>query len=215
MAIDTAPILKMAGGNIITIKRPEALCNREQRGCGYTRAQYAYDPATAKKLLAEAGYADGFDLEIVARDTGRATAEAITGQLRAVGIRASVKLLSFAAYRQYQTDGKQQALVSGWGGGNIPDVASTLAFMFEPGTRDYAGVDQWFQWAGQAGREMDDTKRRAIVAKLADDVTDQAYITMLTSAPSTWVHTKDLAIVTDNQPFFSYGFTMGEVSWKK
>jgi len=215
MAIDTAPLLKLAGGNIIDLKRPEAFCNKEQRGCGFSRPQYKHDPAQAKKLLAEAGYANGFDLEIVARDTGRETAEAITGQLRAVGIRASVKLLSFAAYRQYQTEGKQQALVSGWGGGNIPDVASTLAFLFEPGGRDYAGVDAWFKLADEAGREMDDTKRRAIVQKLSDDVTDQAYLTMLTSAPSIWVHSRDLALVTDNQPFFSYGFTMGEVSWKK
>ena len=107
MAIDIDPILKLTGGNVIALKQPAALCNMAQRGCGYARPQYKHDPAGAKKLLAEAGYADGFDLEIVARDTGRATAEAITGQLRAVGIRASVKLLSFAAYRQYQTDGKQ------------------------------------------------------------------------------------------------------------
>ncbi len=214
-AIDTDPILKVAGGNVITLKRPDALCSKAQRGCGYSRPQYKHDPAMAKKLLAEAGYADGFDLEIVARDTGRVTAEAIAGQLRTVGIRASVKLLSFAAYRQYQVDGHQQALVSGWGGGNIPDVASTLGFMFEPGTRDYAGKDEWFNLAGQVGKEMDDAKRRAIMQKLVDDVTDEAYITILTSSPSIWVHDKDLGIVTDNQPFFSYGFTMGELSWKK
>jgi hypothetical protein len=87
--------------------------------------------------------------------------------------------------------------------------------MFEPGTRDYAGQDAWFNLAGQVGKEMDDAKRRAIMQKLVDDVTDQAYITVLTSSPSIWVHDKDLQIVTDNQPFFSYGFTMGEVSWKK
>ena len=87
--------------------------------------------------------------------------------------------------------------------------------MFEPGGRDYAGVESWFKLANDAAREMDDTKRRAIVGKLADDVTDQGYMTMLTSAPSIWVHSRDVALVTDNQPFFSYGFTMGEVSWKK
>ena len=40
-------------------------------------------------------------------------------------------------------------------------------------------------------------------------------MTMLSTSPSIWVHTRDLVIVTDNQPFFSYGFTMGELSWKK
>ena len=215
-AIDTGPLQTLSGGKILNLKRPAAFCVQQQRGCGYSLPQPKYDPALAKKLLAEAGYADGFDLEIVARPgTGEPLAKAITGQLRAVGIRASANIVSFAAYRKIQEDGKQQALVSGWGGGNVPDVSSSLAFLFEPGGRDYHGNQVWFDLAQAASKEMDDTKRRDIVRRLSDDVTQQAYMTMITSSPTIWAHTADLVIDPNNQPFFGYGLTMGELSWKK
>jgi len=216
-AIDTGPLLKLLGGSILpNLKRPEAMCHKTQRGCGYSKPQPAYDPALAKKLLAEAGYANGFDLEIVARPgTGETLAKAMTGQLRAVGIRASANIVSFPVYRKIQEDGKQQALVSGWGGGNIADVASTLAFLFEPGSRDYHGNEKWFELAGKAAREMDDTKRRAIVQQLSDEVTEQGYLTMVASSPYAWVHSSDVVLDPTNQPYFGYGITMGEISWKR
>ena len=200
----------------MNLKRPEAFCAKQQRGCGFSVAQPAYDPALAKKLLAEAGYANGFDLEIVARPgPGETIAKAMTGQLRAIGIRASANIVSFADYRNIQEDGKQQALVSGWGGGNVPDVSSSLAFLFEPGGRDYHGNQTWFDLAEAASKEMNDTKRRDIVRRLSDDVTQQGYMTMAASSPIVWAHSKDIVIDPDNQPFFGYGLTMGELSWKK
>ena len=215
-ALDTGPLMSLVGGKVLNLKRPEAFCSKQQRGCGYSVAQPKYDPALAKKLLAEAGYANGFEMEIVARPgTGETLAKAMTGQLRAVGIRASANIVTFAAYRKIQEDGKQQALVSGWGGGNVPDVSSSLAFLFEPGGRDYHGNQAWFDLAQAASKEMDDTKRRDIVRRLSDDVTQQGYMTMVASSPTIWVHSSDIVIDPNNQPFFGYGLTMGEVSWKK
>ena len=60
-----------------------------------------------------------------------------------------------------------------------------------------------------------DTKRRDIVRRLSDDVTQQGYMTMAASSPIVWAHSKDIVIDPDNQPFFGYGLTMGELSWKK
>ena len=215
-AIDTTPLQMLLGGKILDLKRPAAFCVQQQRGCGFSVPQPNYDPALAKKLLAEAGYANGFDLEIIARPgAGETLAKAMTGQLRAVGIRASANIVSFAAYRKIQEDGKQQALVSGWGGGNVPDVSSTLSFLFEPGSRDYHGNQKWFDLADAASKEMDDAKRRNIVKQLSDEVTEQGYMTMIATSPTIWAHSKDIVIDPNNQPFFGYGLTMGEISWKK
>jgi hypothetical protein len=62
---------------------------------------------------------------------------------------------------------------------------------------------------------MDDAKRRNIVKQLSDEVTEQGYMTMIATSPTIWAHSKDIVIDPNNQPFFGYGLTMGEISWKK
>ena len=60
---------------------------------------YAYDPAKAKQLLAEAGYPKGFDAGDLWCDAATATmSEATAGFLQAVGIRARVRPLERAAF---------------------------------------------------------------------------------------------------------------------
>jgi ABC-type transport system substrate-binding protein len=58
MAINKDAIVKLAAGPF-PIARPEAMCWRIQAGCDYSVAQPTYDPAAAKRLLAEAGYGNG------------------------------------------------------------------------------------------------------------------------------------------------------------
>jgi len=54
---------------------------------------YKYDPELSKKLLAEAGYANGLDLHLVSTNDDKtvATAEAIQGYLSQVGINLSIE----------------------------------------------------------------------------------------------------------------------------
>ena len=59
-------------------------------------APYAYDPAKAKELLAEAGYADGFEAQVVV-DSGAATSRnaaiALQAMLQQVGVKLKVQML--------------------------------------------------------------------------------------------------------------------------
>jgi peptide/nickel transport system substrate-binding protein len=59
-----------------------------------------YDPAQAKKLLAEAGYANGFDAGDLGGDMiyGSAIGEPSANYLNAVGIRTRLRLMERAAY---------------------------------------------------------------------------------------------------------------------
>jgi peptide/nickel transport system substrate-binding protein len=53
-----------------------------------------YDPEGAKRLLAEAGYPDGFAVPLLCRWVVEAACRVITGQLAAVGVRATLEVPS-------------------------------------------------------------------------------------------------------------------------
>ena len=76
---------------------------------------YSYDPDRAKALLAEAGYPDGFEMELDASPPVKELAEALAGQLSAVGITVKVNVMESAAmYAKYEP-GFSQAYLSSWG----------------------------------------------------------------------------------------------------
>jgi len=80
---------------------------------------HPYDPAKARKLLADAGYPNGFSTEFMV-PTGRynmdrQVGEAIQGQLAAVGIKVSIQSPEFGAYLAALNKGKVPMFLSGKG----------------------------------------------------------------------------------------------------
>ena len=71
---------------------------------------YEYDPAKAKELLKEAGYENGFDLEITVPSNMQQhvdTAQVIVEQLQAVGINATIKQVEWATWLEETYRGRQ------------------------------------------------------------------------------------------------------------
>ena len=101
-AIDREGIVRhwVKGESIVV----NSLCFPSQFGCTQDVPTYDYNPAKAKKLLAEAGYADGFEIPFLAY-RNRDYAEAMINNLNAIGIKTKFEYLKYAAFRDKVQDG--------------------------------------------------------------------------------------------------------------
>jgi peptide/nickel transport system substrate-binding protein len=97
---------------------------------------WRYDPAEARRWLAQAGQPDGFATTILATTTygmHQSVAEIVQQHLRAVGIRAELNLPEWASRIQLGNRGQYDVAVSASGGdSNDPDSLRTLLGMGQP-----------------------------------------------------------------------------------
>jgi len=128
---------------------------------------YAFDPARAKQLLAEAGYPNGFDAGDLWCEPPTATmSEALMGYLQAVGIRVKLRPLERAAFFKAYQEKKLKNLAYGISGafGN----AATRLEVFTVGGGPYVygsypDIDGLFR--EQAG-ELDRKRREATLNRI-------------------------------------------------
>lgn len=196
MAIDKDALVKLAAGPF-KIVRPDAMCWRIQAGCDFSVDQPKFDPAAAKRLLAEAGHSNGFKVELTTfvSPAIRGSAEAISGMLSKVGITATVDARQIQSYRKKQRDGKIQIMVGGWPAGAMADVAGTLGFLFRPPpSRDYHGDATLKKMARAMSGIMDPAARRAQGRKVFNRVIEQQYFMTLMANPTSVVHTSDVTV---------------------
>jgi len=127
----------------------------------------SYDPAMAKELLAEAGYADGFKttLKLPPPSYARRGGEIIAAQLRAVGIEAEISNLEWAQWLEQVFRGK--------------DYGLTIVSHTEPfDIGIYARPDYYFQYDNPSfqqliadlGVEADPAKRSALLATAQETI---------------------------------------------
>src|SRR5262249_44683410 len=103
-AIDREAMVKYLMGENARVLHTE--CHPMQFGCIDARVQrYDYDPQLARRLLADAGYAKGFDIDLYAF-RGRNQAEAIIGYLDAIGIRTRLRFMQQAAVVSARRSGR-------------------------------------------------------------------------------------------------------------
>lgn len=140
MGIDRERIVKSfypAGSEVADYFTPCAIVN----GCVGDK-WYTFDPAAAKKLLADAGYPDGFETELAYRDVVRGylpepgvVAQDIQSQLKEnLNITAKINVMESGAYTAAAKEGKLTGIhLFGWGA-DYPDMTNFLDFHFGAGS---------------------------------------------------------------------------------
>ena len=138
---------------------------------------YAYDPARARQLLADAGYPNGFDAGDYYSDVSYANlAEAVVNYLKAVGIRAQLRPLERAAFFAQYREKKLRNIIQS-GSGAFGNTATRLeAFVAAAGAYvygSYADVDGLFR---EQASEMDRKKREATLQRIQQLMHDKAMV---------------------------------------
>ena len=135
---------------------------------------FPFDPARARKLLAEAGYPNGVDGgEYFVDGSYTSVGEAIANDWKTVGIRVQLRPLERAAFfAQYRE--KKLRNVIGSGSAALGNAATRLeAFVYSKGIYAYGGypdIDGLFE---EQAAELDRKKREAILHKIQQLVYDK------------------------------------------
>ena len=167
-------------------------CIQIQFGCPTEgMVTYDYDPEKAKKLLAEAGYPNGFDVEFFAyRD--RHVTEALMGDLAAVGVNARLNYLTFPAMYEKKLKWETPMVHSTTGSWSIADVGVPLGVTFQGGPPDMANDEELTSWIVEAANMIDQEKRKEIYQRAYRRITEQAYMIPLTTDVVTYAMSKSL-----------------------
>jgi peptide/nickel transport system substrate-binding protein len=212
MGVDRAALIKgvIAGG--ASVKPIDGLCAPTQAGCEVSVPPPAYDPNAAKALLAKAGLASGFKVEITSLPGSEKTSEAVAGQLRAIGVEATVDHKTFVSFREKQANGRIQVFVATWSSGGTPDVVATAEYFFGTPGRDYWNDEQIKTLAARAAAEMDVKARTALYRAMFDRMNAQYFFMPISTAPAILIHTRDVFIPPISRVFT--GVELEKVRWR-
>lgn len=146
---------------------------------------YSYDPEKAKELLAEAGYADGFEMELWAMPVprpympdGEKVAEVIQKNLEDVGITAKIVSHEWATYLELAEKGEADAFMLGWTGDNGDPDNFIYVLLDEDniGSNNYTYFkhDEMHELLIEAQTEVDEDKRIELYKEAQEIVHEEA-----------------------------------------
>ena len=212
MAVDRDTLIKHLVPGSEVAEKLDALCYKSTRDCKFNVKAPAYDPAGAKKLLAEAGYPNGFEFEYNVFSPYIHLGEAIAGDLRKIGIIAKIQSVDTSLYRRKQGQGQLQGISVLSPSATHPSASNILNIFFDGPAFQYYNDTIISDAIEAAGREFDDAKRADLYAKVFDRANSESYIFPVTSIPTVYAHTKDIKIVPD--PYATGDVWSTSYTWK-
>jgi oligopeptide transport system substrate-binding protein len=147
-AIDRDKLVKLQAGQAVPLYQvyPPGMPGY-QEGVKY----YGYDPAKAKALLAQAGFANGFKTQLYTDnvDPDPKLMQSVQNDLAAVGIQADLRTMSNNAYYTFQGQpGKSTMGSFGWWM-DYPDPSDWIGPLFSKASAVAGGMNSSFWWSPQ------------------------------------------------------------------
>lgn len=100
---------------------------------------YGHDPAKAKKLLAEAGYPNGFEVTVDTEDFVKDAAQAYAQMLREIGIDAKVQVWEWGVLKPKLLNHERDIWLSDWGNGSMQPDGIMKPKLITDGRGNYTG----------------------------------------------------------------------------
>lgn len=158
LAIDRATMARqLIQGDSQVVDTP---CFPTQFGCDVSAAvKYSYDPVRAKQLLAEAGYPNGFDTELISYNPPQ-IGSALQNYLKAIGINLRVQQLQIGAAIRKAEAGEAPMYSGSWGSNSVNDASAFMPYFLGGELNDYAHDAEVQDLLKQAGASVDPELRR-------------------------------------------------------
>lgn len=207
-AIDREAMVKNivgAGARVL-----HTVCFPSQFGCSDEGApRYAYDPALARRLLAEAGFPNGFDIDIFAYRERQQT-EAMIGYLKAIGIRARLTFSQYAAMRDQVRANKSALSHQTWGSFSVNDVSASTPVYFTFQADDISRDTEVRDLLVRGDTSVDPDVRKTAYRQALKLISERMYAVPMWSLPVYYVASKDLQF----SPYPDEMVRFWEMSWK-
>ena len=223
-AIDVDRIIeRLIGGRGI---RANGVIPPSLAGHDSTRRPYAFDQAAARRLLAEAGFPNGIDLDLWCSNAALTVrvAQTIQAYLTAVGIRTRIVQREAAAARAAARKGESDMILKDWFA-DYPDAENFLFPLLHSANKGSGGNVSFFADAQVdsvitlARREADDAKR-VVLYKTADSLAYSAaplvplyfYIDLYAVQP--WITGFDPPVIFNGQRWLGVSISRPSASVK-
>jgi len=150
-------------------------CHPSQFGCTQDVHRYAFDPEKAKKMIAEAGYPNGFELELWAYRE-KTVSEAIAADLEKAGVKVNLRYVKLNALNKARRKGAIPAYFGTWGSGGLADTAAIANVHWREGSdRNLSGDPEMTKLMIGAEKTRDAGKRAELYEKGLKRIAEEAY----------------------------------------